>query len=95
MDFQSIPLHITYSFQHFEPIQYVNGLSKSLLTYQSNDPKITINLNGFPYLSKLMVQQPPIELWQLTTHFYCNEKFDSALMNILKDNWDSPLEYVV
>ncbi len=33
MDFQSIPLHIIYSFEHFEPIQYVNGLSKSLLIF--------------------------------------------------------------
>jgi hypothetical protein len=69
MDFQSIPLHIIYSFQHFEPIQYVIGLSKSLLTYQINDPKVTINLDDFPYLSKLVVQQPLIQLWQLTTIF--------------------------
>ncbi len=95
MDFQSTPLHITYSFQHFELIQYVDGLSKFLLTYQINDPKVTINLNDFPYLSKLVVQQPPIQLWQLAMHFYWNWKFDSALMDILKDNWDSPLEYVV
>ncbi len=42
-----------------------------------------------------MVQEPPIQLSQLTTCFYPNEKFDYASMNILKDNWDSPLEYVV
>ncbi len=41
------------------------------------------------------MQQPPIQSLQLTTHFYWNENFDYALMNILKDNWDSPLEYVV
>jgi hypothetical protein len=35
MDFQSIPLHIAYNFQHFEPIQYVNGLSRSLPTFSS------------------------------------------------------------
>ncbi len=73
----------------------INGLSKSLLTYQINDPKVAINLNDFPYLSKLVVQQPPIQLWQLAMHFYWNWKFDYALMDILKDNWDSPLEYVV
>jgi hypothetical protein len=33
MDFQFIPFYITYNFQHFEPIQYGNGLSKSLLTF--------------------------------------------------------------
>jgi hypothetical protein len=34
MNFQSIPLHILYNFQHFEPIQYVNGLFRS--TYFSS-----------------------------------------------------------
>jgi len=41
------------------------------------------------------MQQPPIQLSQLTTRFYCNENFDYTLMDILKNNWDSPLEYVV
>ncbi len=31
---------------------------------------------------------------QLTTHFYWNENFDYTLMDILKNNWDSPLEYL-
>jgi len=92
MNFQSIPLHITYSFQHFELIQYVNSLFRSLFAFQINDPKITIDLNDFPSFPKSMVQQPPIQLSQPVTHFYWNEKFDYALMNILKDNWDSPLE---
>jgi len=62
MDFQSIPLHITYSSQHFEPILYVNGLSRSSLTFQINDPKVTIDSNDFPSLLKSMVQQPLIQL---------------------------------
>jgi hypothetical protein len=71
MDFQSIPLHIVYSFQHFEPIQYVNNLFRFLLIFQVNDSKVTINLDFFPSFSKLMVQQPLIQLLQLTTsHFY-------------------------
>jgi len=56
MGFQSIPLHIAYNYQHFEPIQYVNGLFKSLLTFQINDPKVTIDLNDFLSLSKSVVQ---------------------------------------
>jgi hypothetical protein len=57
MDFQCIPLHIAYSFQHFKQIQYVNNLSRSLPTFQINDPncKITIDLNDFPSLSKSIV----------------------------------------
>jgi hypothetical protein len=86
MNFQSIPLHITYNFQHFEPIQYVNGLSKYLPTFQVNGFKVTVDLNDFPSLSELVMQQLPIQLSQLTTHFYWNEKFDYALMDILKNN---------
>jgi hypothetical protein len=69
MNFQSIPLCITYSYQHFEPIQYVNGLSRFLLTFQINDPKVTIDLDYFPSLSELVMQQPLIQLSQLITFF--------------------------
>jgi hypothetical protein len=48
MDFQSIPLYIMDSSQHFEPIQYVNGLFRFLPTFQVNDSKINIDLNDFP-----------------------------------------------
>ncbi len=60
MDFQSIPLHITYNFQHFELIQYVNGLSKLLPTFQINDSKVTINWDDFSSFSELVMQQPVI-----------------------------------
>jgi hypothetical protein len=66
-----------------------------LPTFQVNDSKVTIDLYDFPSFSKLVVQQPLIQLLQLNTHFYWNEKFNYALMEILKDNWDSPLEYVI
>jgi hypothetical protein len=56
MDFQFIPLHIVYNFQHFEPIQHFNGLSKYLPTFEVNEPKVTIDLDDFPSLSNLMVQ---------------------------------------
>jgi hypothetical protein len=56
MDFQSIPLHIKYSFQHFKPIQYVNGLFEFWPTFQVNDPKVTIDLDDFSSLSETMVQ---------------------------------------
>jgi hypothetical protein len=47
-----------YSSQHFEPIQYVNGLHRSLPTFQVNDSKINIDLGDFPSLSKSMMQLP-------------------------------------
>ncbi len=84
MDFQSISLHITYNFQHFELIQHVNGLSRSLPTFQVNDSKVTMDWNDFSSLSRLVMQQPLIQLLQLITRFYWNENFDSVLMNILK-----------
>jgi hypothetical protein len=62
MDFQSIPLYITYNFQHFELIQYVDGLSKSLPTFQINDSKVTINWDDFSSFSELVMQQPRIQL---------------------------------
>jgi hypothetical protein len=62
MDFQSIPLHIVYNFQHLEPIHYVDGLFKSLLIFLVNDPKVTIDLDDFPFVLELVVQQPPIQL---------------------------------
>ncbi len=46
MDFQSIPLHITYTSQHFESIQYVNGLSRSLLIFQVHDSKVLKKLKN-------------------------------------------------
>jgi hypothetical protein len=70
MGFQSIPLCITYNFEHFEPIQYVNDLFRSLPTFQVNNSKITIDLDDFQSFSEIVVQQPPIQLSQLTTHFY-------------------------
>jgi len=55
MDFQSIPLHITYSSQHFEPIQYGNGLSRPLLSFHIIDSKATIDLDDFPNFLDSMV----------------------------------------
>jgi hypothetical protein len=95
MDFQSISLHITYNSQHFEPIEYVNGLFWSSLIFQVNDSKVHINLNDFPTFSELMMQNRQIQFSQLTTHLYCNENFDFALMDILKNNYNSQLQYVV
>ncbi len=47
-------------FQQFEPIQYANGLFKSLPIFQVNDPKVTINFDDFSCLLESMVQQPSI-----------------------------------
>ncbi len=42
-----------------------------------------------------MMQQPPIQLLQLTC-LYWNENFDSTLINgYFEKNWDSHLEHVV
>jgi len=63
--------------------------------FQVHDSKVSIDLDDFLSLSKLVMQQPPIQLSQQTTHFYWNEKPNSTLLDILKNTWDSPLEYVV
>jgi len=61
MDFQSIPLHITYNSQHFEPIEYVNGLFQSSPIFQANDPKVHIDLDDCPSFLELMMQEPQIQ----------------------------------
>jgi hypothetical protein len=60
MDFQFIPLNIAYNSQHFEPLEYVNGLSWSSPIFQANDPKVHIDLDDFPFISKLVRQKPQI-----------------------------------
>ncbi len=50
MDFQFIPSHIMQNSQHFEPIQFVNGIFKFLPTFQINDSKVTIDLDDFPFI---------------------------------------------
>jgi hypothetical protein len=52
MDFQFIPLHIVYNFQHSKPIEYFNDLFRSLPTFQRNDCKVHIDLDDFRYFSK-------------------------------------------
>ncbi len=47
VDFQSIPLHITYNSQHFESIDYDNGVPRFSHALEPNDPKMTINLDEF------------------------------------------------
>jgi hypothetical protein len=39
--FQSIPLHIVYNFQHFESIEYDNGVPRFFHAFEPNDPKVT------------------------------------------------------
>jgi hypothetical protein len=51
IDFQSIPLLITYNSQHFELIEYENGVLRFLHAFEPNDPKVTTNLDEFPLIS--------------------------------------------
>jgi hypothetical protein len=83
MDFQ-LPLHIIYNFQHFEPIEYVNGLFRSSPRFQTNDHKVHIDLNYFPFLSELMMQKFLIQFSQPTTLFYWNENYDYIFFFVLR-----------
>jgi hypothetical protein len=47
---------LTYNFQHFEPIEYVNGVSKILHAFKINNPKMIFNLDEFLSCSKSMIQ---------------------------------------
>jgi hypothetical protein len=41
------PFIYSLSFQHLEPIEYVNGVARFLPSFETNAPKILINLDEF------------------------------------------------
>ncbi len=84
MDFQFVPLHMSYNSQHFEPIKYVNVVVKFAPISETNDPKVIINLDKFPSIPKSMVQQPPTQILDPNLHFTWNENFDSTLNDKIK-----------
>jgi hypothetical protein len=45
--FSICPFTYNLSFQHFEPIEYVNGVDRFLPSFETNAPKILINLDDF------------------------------------------------
>ncbi len=55
MDFQSIPLHISYNSQHFEQIEYVNSLPQSSPIFQVNDPRVHIDFDDFSFFLELVM----------------------------------------
>ncbi len=63
--------------------------------FEPNDPKVTINLDEFPLILESTVQQSPIQTFQPNLLFYWNEILDSTLIDILKNNWNLLLDYVV
>jgi hypothetical protein len=64
VNFQLILLHIAYISQHVEPIKYHNGVLGFLRAFETNDPKMTINLDDFSLIFKSMMQQLPIQFLQ-------------------------------
>ncbi len=94
MDFPSIPLLIAYNSQHFEPIEY-NCVPRFFHTFEPNDPKVMINLDEFPLILESIVQQSPIQILRPNFLFYWNEYLDSTFIDILKNNWNLLLDYVV
>jgi hypothetical protein len=76
--FDSISYLLDNHLSSCEPFQYINGLSRSSPIFQVHDSKVSIYLDDFASLSESMMQQPPIQLSQLTTCFYWNEKSDFA-----------------
>jgi hypothetical protein len=94
-EFSIYPLIYSLQLSTFELIEYVNCLFWSSPIFQANDPKVHLGLNDFPSFSKLTMQKLQIQFSQPTMCFYWNEKLDSTLMDILKNNQDTQLQYVV
>jgi hypothetical protein len=88
-DFQSIPLHITYNFQHFEPIEYVNSVSKILHVFKTNNPNMIFNLDKFLSCSKSMNNFLHL-IHRIKFAILLEWKLDSTFTEILKNHWDSP-----
>jgi hypothetical protein len=61
MDFQTIPLYIACSSQHFEPLDYFNGALRSFHVFQINYLKVIINLDEFPSILESTKHQPLIQ----------------------------------
>jgi len=93
-DFQSIPLHITYNFQHFEPIEHVNNVSKILHVLKTNNPNMIFNLDKFLSCSKSMNNFLHL-IHRIKLAILLEWKFDSTFMEILKKLGFTMLDYVV
>jgi hypothetical protein len=50
--FSICPFICSLSFQHFEPIEYVNGVARFSPSFEANASKILINLDEFLSLLK-------------------------------------------
>jgi hypothetical protein len=60
INFQSFPLYIVYNFQHFESIEYVNGILRSLHTFWTNDHKVIKDVDELKKKKKSMMWQPHV-----------------------------------
>jgi len=95
VNFQLILLHTSYIFQHFEPIKYDNGVLGFLYAFETNDPKMTINLDEFSLISKSMMQQIPIQFLQPNGVCIRMIFYYYTLIDILKDNSNSQLNFII
>jgi hypothetical protein len=50
LDYQTNTLHITYSNQHFEPIEYTCDVKNIQLQFETQNSKLFINLDNYPML---------------------------------------------
>jgi hypothetical protein len=57
LDYQTNTLHITYSNQHFEPIEYTCDVKNIQLQFETQNSKSFINLDNYPMLWKPTKQE--------------------------------------
>ncbi len=57
LDYQIDLLHIAYSNQHFEPIEYTCDVKNTQFQFETQNSKSFINLDDYPMLSRPMKQE--------------------------------------
>ncbi len=57
LDYQMDTLHIAYSNQHFETIEYTCDVKNTQLKFEMKNSKSFINLDDYPMLSKSIKQE--------------------------------------
>jgi hypothetical protein len=93
LNYQMDTLHIAYSIQHFDPIEYTCDVINTQLQFETQNSKSFINLNDFPMLLKPIKQE--VQTFAKKMCFHWNDDLDCVLIKLLKTYSNALLEYIV
>jgi hypothetical protein len=93
LNYQIDILHIVYSNQHFEPIEYTFDVKNTQFQFETQNSKLFINLDDYPMLSRPMKQEMQTLAQKIC--FNWNDDLDCVLIKLLETYANAPLEYIV